>query len=135
MNCSNVQRRLLAQAEPAEPSDALQAHLETCPLCQEWQRRLTQIDRHVPMLPVPRSSARAEFVQRFRGQATIWEKARYRLRNLQRWQLTAGALAASILLFILAWTLAPNDPSPVARANPTQPPHYNRGRMASSRPP
>src|SRR5262249_30214833 len=32
------------------------------------------------------------------------------LRNLKRWQLTAGAVAASLLLFFLAWSLAPNDP-------------------------
>jgi hypothetical protein len=119
MNCNTVQRRLLAQGEPGEPSEALREHLESCPHCQEWHRRVTQIDRHIPLLPVPRSAARDIFVQQFRDQGTIWEHARYRLRNLQRWQLTVGAIAAGLLMAVFIWTVAPNDSPPVVRAKST----------------
>jgi hypothetical protein len=110
MNCSTFQRRLLTLEEPAEMPDSIQAHLEACPHCQDLHRRLTQIERHLPVLPVPRSAAKADFLAHFRQQGTVWEKVRFRFRNLRRWQLTAGALAASLLLFFLAWNLAPGDP-------------------------
>jgi hypothetical protein len=133
MNCTTVQRRLLAQGETGDPgatddpgenagrSEAIQEHLENCPHCQEWQRRVTQIDRHIPLLPVPRSAARASFVQQFRAETTVWDRARYRLRNLQRWQLTAGALAASLALVFMVWLLAPNDPAPVVHPKSSTP--------------
>src|SRR5579871_767548 len=121
MNCTTVQRRLLAQAETGEPSDAIQEHLDNCPHCQEWQRRLTQIDQHIPHLPVPRTAARASFIQQFRAETTIWTRARYHSRNLQRWQLGAGMLAASLLLALLAWSLVPNDPVPVVRPKSSTP--------------
>jgi hypothetical protein len=115
MNCSVVQRRLRALDEPAAPPDTIQEHLDNCPHCLEVYRRLMQIERLVPHLPVPRSAAKAPFLQRFHDESTTLEKVRFRIRNLQRWQLTAGAIAASLLLFFLAWSLAPNDPSPVAK--------------------
>jgi hypothetical protein len=100
-------------SEPHQPPAVVQAHLAECPACQELQRRLLQVERAVPCLPVPASLTQDEFLDRFRNEATIWEKVQLRARNLKHWQLTAAAVAASIMLFYLAYSLAPKD-QPVA---------------------
>ena len=84
MNCDVSQRRLLALPEPADPPPALREHLEVCPHCQEMQRRLVQVERNVPLLPVPASTARADFLERFRSEGTVAEKVLFHLREVKR---------------------------------------------------
>lgn len=65
MNCQTVQNQLLILEDPAKPDEAVRIHLRDCAPCQRWQRRLLQLERHVPLLPVPPSLAREAMVQRF----------------------------------------------------------------------
>src|SRR5438105_2693215 len=109
MNCEEIQRRLLALTEPVRPTPVVQGHLDECPACLEVQRRLVQIEKHVPLLPVLPVPSKMAFLHRIRTEATVWEKVRFRVKRLDRWQLTAAALAASLLLFALIWKLAPDE--------------------------
>jgi hypothetical protein len=109
MNCTTIQRRLLTMTEPGQPPSAIREHLESCAVCQEMQRRLLQVEAHIPHLPVPHSAGRTAFLQRFKAETTVWDRLHFRMRNLQRWQLITTALAASLMLFMLAWFLAPSD--------------------------
>lgn len=122
MNCSTVRRRLLALDSPDQPPPLVQEHIAYCSICQDVQRRLLQVERHVGLLAVPPSQGRAAFIDGFRKQSTIPERLNVRLRELKRWQLTLGALAASLLLFCMVWALAPQDRPAVVRANPNAAP-------------
>jgi len=117
MNCSTVRRRLLALDSPDQPPALVQEHIDYCSICQEVQRRLLQVERHVARVAVPPAQGRAAFVARFRQQSTLPERLNVRLRELQRWQLTLGALAASLLLFFLVWHLAPDERPALVRPN------------------
>jgi hypothetical protein len=64
MNCHTVQRRLLSSERPEGPSPDVEAHLAACAACRAWQQRLLEVERLVPLLPVPASAARGELVQR-----------------------------------------------------------------------
>ncbi|HZT78615.1 MAG TPA: hypothetical protein VFA26_00215 [Gemmataceae bacterium] len=63
MNCKAVQRHLLRAEEPARPPAAVAAHLTGCPACRAWHERLVRIERAVPRLPVPASSARVDLIR------------------------------------------------------------------------
>jgi hypothetical protein len=63
MNCRTIQRHLLAQENPGQPLAAAEAHLEDCAACRDWLHRLLQMERHVRLLPVPASKAKAELKQ------------------------------------------------------------------------
>jgi hypothetical protein len=122
MNCDVSQRRLLALPEPADLPPALREHLEVCPHCQEMQRRLVQVERNAPLLPVPASTARAEFLERFRGEGTVAEKFVFHLRELKRWQVLSGAIAAGLLMFFAAWMVAPQETPSAKRQVKNSPP-------------
>lgn len=64
MNCHTAQRRLLSSERPDEPSAEVEAHLAACAACRSWQQRLAEVERLLPLLPVPASAARGELVQR-----------------------------------------------------------------------
>jgi hypothetical protein len=55
MNCQECQRVLLALDDPATQPMEAAAHLAECGACQQWHRRLLQIESNVPLLPVPAS--------------------------------------------------------------------------------
>lgn len=118
MNCKAIQRRLLALNEPDTPTPGLQAHLDSCPRCQETQRRLVQIERHIHLLPVPETSAKAALLAEFRSETTAWERMQFHIRNLKQWQVTAAGLAAAVLVCVLIWSIAPTEdktqPRPLA---------------------
>jgi hypothetical protein len=67
MNCTILQRRLMALENPRRPPADLQAHLIQCPACRDWLRRLVELERRVPLLPVPASAAKDEFIRRIRS--------------------------------------------------------------------
>jgi hypothetical protein len=64
MNCHTAQRRLLGSERPDEPSAEVEGHLAACAACRAWQQRLAEVERLLPLLPVPASAARGELVQR-----------------------------------------------------------------------
>lgn len=55
MNCQECQRLLLTCDDPASQPMEAAAHLAECGACQQWHRRLLQIESNVPLLPVPAS--------------------------------------------------------------------------------
>jgi len=132
VNCTVIQRRLLSTEQPDQPPAEIKSHLAQCPACRAWLRRLVQIERQIPLLPVPPSTAKAELLRRLLGPAPA-EAARPALAELPNdWRSSlapgpkerglrklsvAFALAASLLIFALAWWSWPHDktgPSAVA---------------------
>jgi hypothetical protein len=65
MNCDLVKRRLMSSEDPGLAPPDLRGHLATCEQCRDWQRQLVQVERHIPLLPVPGSRGRAGLLQRF----------------------------------------------------------------------
>jgi hypothetical protein len=65
MNCDLVKRRLLSSEDPELDPPDIRAHLATCGYCREWRRHLLQVERNIPLLPVPASRGRARLLQRF----------------------------------------------------------------------
>ncbi len=132
MNCTVIQRRLLSAEQPDQPAAEIKGHLAQCPACRAWQRRLLQVERQIPLLPVPPSTAKAELLQRLLGPAPAdatrpalaelpspWRSSLApgpKERGLRKLSI-AFALAASLLIFALAWWSWPHDktvPSAVA---------------------
>lgn len=118
MNCTVIQRRLLSAEQPEQPPGDIKSHLAQCPSCRAWQRRLVQMERQIPQLPIPPSTAKEQFLQRIVGPrhgnaehppiadpAILWRSTLIpgpKERGLRKLSL-AFALAASLLVFALAW--------------------------------
>jgi hypothetical protein len=64
MNCTIVQRRLLSIANPERVPVNLRTHLAYCGACREWHNQLILVERHVPLLPVPRSNGKTKLMRR-----------------------------------------------------------------------
>ena len=62
MNCENIQHELLGSESPDRPTADIQAHLDGCPACRDWQHRLVQIELNIPRLHVPSSATRDAFL-------------------------------------------------------------------------
>ncbi len=141
MNCTLVQRRLLSAEQPDQPAAEIKSHLAQCPACRAWQRRLVQIERHIPLVPVPPSTVKDEFVARLLGttpseslrpavverpaiaeRPPVWQSALVpgpKERGRQKLSL-AFALAASLLVFALVWwAWPPSQPTPQMAVHPT----------------
>lgn len=128
MTCTVIQRRLLLAERPEQPSAEIKSHLAHCPSCRAWQRRLVQMERQLPLLPIPSSTAKELFLQRLLGTpsretagrtiadpSTLWRNTSLpgpKERALRKVSL-AFALAASLLVFALAWWSWPHTPAPV----------------------
>lgn len=131
MNCQIIQRRLLGVEDPECLPAEVQAHLDGCAACREWQARLVQLEANVRRLPVPASRARAAFVrQLFETEAAPSDstpvpavnpslphepRPRRVIRRIPApvasnsgvavpWRYAAPAAAAAVLLFVLAWS-------------------------------
>lgn len=124
MNCTIIQRRLLGAEDPAHPPDEVQSHLAGCNGCREWQALLLQMEQQVPLLPVPPSEARAEFLRRLLHtpvagtvngtgpplQIRVPDLVRQRVAPgprpfrvaVRHWMPIAG-VAAALLLLVLGW--------------------------------
>jgi hypothetical protein len=114
MNCELLQRRLLNLERPDRPPAEVQAHLAGCPSCREWQRRLVRLEQRVALLPVPPSTAKAEFVARLRaGQGEraarqpngTANRGQRRERALRKLALATSLAAALMLLAVMWWAL------------------------------
>ena len=124
MNCTIVQRRLLSAEQPEQPEAEIESHLTQCASCRAWHGRLVQMERRIPRLAIPPSTAKSLFLQRLAGAsnretghpaiadpATVWRSSLIpgpKERALRKVSL-AFALAASLLVFALAWWSWPHD--------------------------
>ncbi|HEY7310568.1 MAG TPA: hypothetical protein VH643_14485 [Gemmataceae bacterium] len=124
MNCTVIQRRLLSAEHPDQPAADVRSHLNQCPACRAWQRRLVQVERQIPLLPVPPSTRRTELLQRILGPVPgdvahqpIAEPPNHwrhtlapgpKERGLRKLSV-AFALAASLLIVALACWFWPKD--------------------------
>jgi hypothetical protein len=120
VNCTVIQRRLLAAERPEQPPAEIQSHLDQCPSCRLWQRRLIQMERLISHLPVPPSTAKECFLELVKGegrrkQAVLVHPSSFLLppfkkeRGLRKLSV-AFTLAASLLVFALAWWSWPHNP-------------------------
>jgi hypothetical protein len=64
MSCEVTQRRLLGSECPEQPTTEVKQHLARCPVCRALQRRLVQLERQIPSLEVPPSTAKARTIRR-----------------------------------------------------------------------
>jgi hypothetical protein len=123
VNCTVIQRRLLAAERPEQPPAEIKGHLAQCPACRAWQRRLVQMERLIPQLPVPSSTAKEQFLERMmeeggrRRQDALVRPSAFILppfkKELALRKLSlAFTLAASLLVFALAWWSWPHNPVP-----------------------
>jgi hypothetical protein len=131
VNCTVIQRCLLTAEQPDQPAADVQIHLAECPACRAWQRRLVQVERQIPLLPLPPSSAKAELLRRIRGM-TPSDTARPAVAEpppLSWFPLAPGpkeralrklsvafALAAALLIFALSWWVWPHNVVPPSGA-------------------
>jgi hypothetical protein len=65
MNCERMQRRLLASEAADRPPGDVAAHLAECSTCQDWQRRLLQVEAEVSQLPLPATQAPPALLKHF----------------------------------------------------------------------
>lgn len=127
MNCTVIQRRLLSAENPEQPPAEIKNHLAECSACRAWQRRLVQMERLIPQLPLPASAAKETFLERIKGEgerirrAALVQPSSFVLppfkkeRGLRKLSL-AFTLAASLLLFALAWWSWPHNTAGVSDA-------------------
>lgn len=120
MNCTKVQRRLAGQMNPARVPSSLKEHLAACATCRDYQHRLVQVERSVPLLHTPSAPlAKERLLQEIRTQPTWWAPVKEKeddsgavVRPLpqrwQRWQVAAAA-AAAILLMVAAFQFLPRS--------------------------
>jgi hypothetical protein len=121
VNCTVIQRRLLAAENPEQPPVEILSHLAQCPSCRLWQRRLIQTERLIAQLPVPASTAKEQFLESMKepGRRSVQHALVHpssfilrpfkKERGLRKLSL-AFTLAASLLVFALAWWAWPHNP-------------------------
>lgn len=64
MKCKAARTSLLGQEQLDQPPPKVAGHLAECVACRDWLQQLVQMERHVPILPVPKSSAKAQLVNK-----------------------------------------------------------------------
>jgi hypothetical protein len=139
--------------DPGEPSalgDDVAVHLQGCPTCRQWLHGLLQMERAVPLLPVPPTTARSDFLRRFftapsRPKAIKGPEkapkpelpaakrpapaipAPYRLPIPRYRWYAAGAVAAAIMLLVLdGLLLRPVSETTVTRSRPAPDPFLTK---------
>ena len=144
MNCQTIQRRLLGAEATERPAPDVQAHLDACPPCREWQARLVQVEQIVRDLPVPESRARAAFVRKLQGREPAaasssvtpvpqparvqGAKSRPVIRRVPSpaataagvpfpWRLWTAGMAAALVLSAVTWSVV-REPMPVSTPAP-----------------
>ncbi len=102
MKCSNLQRRLLAAERPDQLGAELRQHLADCASCRALYRRLVELERDLPLLPVPPSTRRTAFVAQFVQQTPVELPATPPLVKLHRRTTTIKERGHRKLAFALA---------------------------------
>ena len=135
MNCTVIQRRLLAAERLEQPPAEIQGHLAQCSSCRLWQRRLIQMERLISQLPVPPSTAKEQFLERMKDEGGRMNKTFLihpsslilhplkKERGLRKLSV-AFTLAASLLVFALAWWSWPHNPVPAPNSA-----HYEQAKL------
>ena len=107
------------------PTTTSRRHLAACASCRALGRRLTLVERQIPRLPVPASSARSAFVRRFlrTGGPVVLHVPRpwptpVKERGLQKLSL-AVAIAAVLAVFTLGWWSWPRVLAPTPHPDPS----------------
>ena len=108
-SCETAQRQLLALADTGRPPPGVQAHLDDCSTCRDWQKRVALVDRAVQHLAVPTSSVKSALLRQLRS-----EPSRRQRLQWKAWQLTAAWSTVAVLLFFLLYNLA-HTPGPTPR--------------------
>lgn len=108
MNCTSVQRRLIACERPEEPPPELRDHLAHCASCRDCQARLLQLEGNLRRLSAPPTvMAREAFILRFLAGAeapSVPHLAQPRRKEGGRQKVAlAFALAAGLAIFALGW--------------------------------
>ncbi len=130
MICRTIQQLLLSSDRPDQPADDLRAHLAGCAICRAAQRRLVEAEQRIPLLPVPPSSRRDQFLQQVRQgtllpQPTVTPSELWlgshrpppKERGLQKLAVSL-ALAASLAVFALGWWAWPHRATDKPPADP-----------------
>lgn len=148
MKCKVVRRNLLVSTRPARPPAAVIDHLARCAACRDLQRQLVRLERLVPELPVPASSAKADCLHSVLhsdaygrdGKGEVeWRR---RERALRKVAITF-ALAAGLLFFALIWYAWQHNRETQLAGNLHRPRetrleqivnHYDRGALAVGNP-
>jgi hypothetical protein len=119
MNCQALQRWLLKADHPGRVPAEVRDHLADCAACRELQRRLLLIEQHVPLMPVPPSEARADFLHKFLAppEPPLVVRPRVAAPPVRLWGYLAAA--AAILLFlgttaVVFYLIRPNPVEPGA---------------------
>ncbi|MHB1426419.1 MAG: hypothetical protein ACYC3I_24930 [Gemmataceae bacterium] len=124
MNCTVIQRRLLSAEQPERPPADVKSHLAQCPSCRLLQRRLIQMEQRIPQLPIFPSTTKEQFLERMTAEGetrlpeTLVRPSAYGFQPLKKERglrklSVAFALAASLLVFALAWWSWPRHPHAV----------------------
>jgi hypothetical protein len=132
MNCPTAQRRLFAADRPDAPPADVRRHLAECAACRAAARRLAQAERLLPRLPVPATAARADLLQKIMAPASVSSNGLIPLvrpgpltpptppkERGQRKLAWAVAIAATLALFALGWSLWPK-PQPHIPESPKE---------------
>jgi hypothetical protein len=64
MRCEVVQRRLMSIEDATKVPPDLRVHLAACAQCRDWQGQLVQFERHIPLLPVPKSRGKSRLLRK-----------------------------------------------------------------------
>lgn len=121
MNCTVIQRRLLLAEQPEQPPAEIKSHLAQCPACRAWHLRLVQMELLIPQLPVSPSTAKTQFLERMKEESgrtkqnALVHPSSFTLRPFKKERglrklSVAFAMAASLLVFALAWWSWPHNP-------------------------
>jgi hypothetical protein len=122
MNCTQAREKILQSEKPTRPGAGPAEHLEGCPPCRSWLRRLARLERSLAQLPVEvppiPPALRAE-----REPAPLVCPRLYqpldRRESARRKLALASSLAAALLLFALglwAWPYLGGGGAPSALA-------------------
>lgn len=124
MNCQSARERVLASERPDRPGPGASAHLQGCPTCRSWLRKVVRLERSVARLPVDAPPPPAALLEALepagpvvRPPLALYDRPN-KPEGARRKLALAAALAAALVLFALGLglmaQLRPDQPAPLA---------------------